>query len=313
MPTDSARGLIGVFLSHANDVVGPDLACLPAVASSLEDAHVDYVSVADHVVLGPDLSAHAALGGSALGYPLDEPYPDPLVTLAAVAAVTSRMRLLTGVLIAPLRPPVLLAKSVATLAALSGGRLDLGVGSGWQRAEYGALGVPIEDKVQRLEDGLAACRALWGSAPAAFRSPTVAFDGLHCFPQPPGGDVPIWFAGKPVPATLRRVAALGAGWLPIRQLTPDEARTARRDLDSACAEAGREPSSVGIRCPVAVPRRADGERDSGRLRDEIAALTEAGVDGVHLPLRQLAASADAFDDALDFLDALVANTAGLRS
>jgi alkanesulfonate monooxygenase SsuD/methylene tetrahydromethanopterin reductase-like flavin-dependent oxidoreductase (luciferase family) len=205
---------------------------------------------------------------------------------------------------------VLLAKSVATLAAFSGGRLDLGVGSGWQRAEYDALGVPIEEKVQRLEDGLAACRALWSTAPAAFASATVAFEGLSCFPQPPAGAVPIWFAGRPVPATLRRVAAGGAGWLPIRQLTPEEARTARRDLDAACAEAGREPGAVGIRCPMAVARRTDGTVDVRRLGEEIAALHDAGVDGVHLPLGRLAASVDEWDAAVAALRDLTARTAG---
>lgn len=289
---------IGIFLSHANDVIGPDLHHLAEVVRQLEGAGVGYVSVADHVVLGSDLSPHAALGGSALGYPLDEPYPDPLITLAAVAAVTTRMRLMTGILIAPLRPPVLLAKSVATLAALSGGRLDLGVGTGWQAAEFAALGVPIERKVQRLEEGLAACRALWASTAASFSSPTVAFDGLHCSPRPPGGDVPVWFAGRPVPATVRRVVATGSGWLPIRQLAPEEARAARAQLDRACTSAGRDPASVGIRCPLVPTRRPDGGLDTDRMAEEIAELHDTGVDGVHLPLRMIAGTREELEAAL---------------
>lgn len=283
------RPLVGVFLTHANDLLGPDLARLGEVARRLDDAGVDYLTVADHIVLGSDLSAHDALGG-ALGYPLTEPYPEPLVTLAAIAAVTSRIRLMTGVLVAPLRPAVLLAKSVATLAALSGGRLELGVGSGWQEAEFAALGVPIAEKVARLDAGLAACRALWRDE---------SFTGLHCYPQPPGGTVPVWYAGRPTRATLRRVAETGAGWLPIRQLDPEAAAAARADLDRACEEAGRDPATVGIRCPLAID-------DWDALRDTVARLYESGVDGVHLPLRRLATSLDELDAVLPRLTGLAA-------
>jgi probable F420-dependent oxidoreductase len=291
----TARPLVGVFLTHANDLLGADLARLGEVARRLDEAGVDYLTVADHVVLGPDLSAHDALGG-ALGYPLTEPYPEPLVTLAAIAAVTTRIRLMTGVLVAPLRPAVLLAKSVATLAVLSGGRLELGVGSGWQEAEFAALGVPITEKVARLDAGLAACRALWRDAPADVGSVT----GLHCCPQPPGGTVPVWFAGRPTRATLRRVADTGAGWLPIRPLDAATATAARADLDRACDEAGRDPATVGIRCPLAPTD------DWDALRETVARLWESGVDGVHLPLRRLATSLTELDAVLPRLTGLAA-------
>lgn len=287
----TGRPLVGVFLTHANDLLGPDLARLGDVVRRLDDAGVDYLTVADHIVLGPDLSAHDALGGGTLGYPLTEPYPEPLVTLAAIAAVTTRIRLLTGVLVAPLRPPALLAKSVATLAVLSGGRLELGVGSGWQEAEFAALGVPVTEKVARLDAGLAACRALWADESS---------NGLHCFPQPPGGTVPVWFAGRPTRATLRRVAETGAGWLPIRQLDPEAAAAARADLDRACDEAGRDPATVGIRCPLTPVE------DWGALRGTVSRLWESGVDGVHLPLRRLATSLTELDAVLPRLTGLAA-------
>jgi probable F420-dependent oxidoreductase len=292
---------IGVFLTHANDLIG-SLAGLTSVARRLEDAGVDYVVVADHVVLGADLSAHAALGTSPLGHLSDAPYPDPLITLAAIAAVTSRIRLMTGVLIVPLRPAALLAKSVSTLASLSGGRLDFGVGSGWQETEFAALGVPMTERLSRLDEGLAACRKLWHDAPASFAAPSVSFDDVYCFPQPPGGDVPVWFAGQPIAATLRRVARGGSGWISIRPLETHEAGHIRADLDRACEEAGRGPGSAGIRCPIAGPgSEADGWK---LLRDRVGELHASGVDGVHLPLRRLAHTMSEFDDLLPKIAAL---------
>ena len=100
--------------------------------------------------------------------PPDAPWFEPLTMLTAIAAVTTRVRLATGILIAPLRPAAFLAKQVATLDQISGGRVDLGVGTGWQREEYDAQGLAFEQRGQLLDDTLAACTVLWRDTPAAF-------------------------------------------------------------------------------------------------------------------------------------------------
>src|SRR5919206_2380829 len=100
--------------------------------------------------------------------PPDVPWLEPLVTVAAVAAVTERVVLETAVVIAPMRPAVILAKQAATADVLSGGRLRLGVGTGWQRAEVESAGVPFEERGPRLTETMAACRALWRDSPASY-------------------------------------------------------------------------------------------------------------------------------------------------
>jgi probable F420-dependent oxidoreductase len=279
---------VGVFVTHANELVGPDLSRLTEVAQVLDEGGIDYLVVADHVVLATQPSGHEALGG-ALGYPADEPYPDPLLVLASIAATTTRIRLATGILIVPLRPAVLLAKMVATLATLCRGRLDLGVGTGWQVEEFDALGVPIEGKAKRLDESLAACRVLWRGGPAAFHGDTVDFDGVCCAPTPPGGDVPLWFAGTSGAATLARVARTGAGWLPIRRPADDELRAASDTLQKLAAEAGRADETIGIRVPLPV---------TDDLDSAMRAAAANGATGVHVPLRQLAGTVEELEAAV---------------
>jgi probable F420-dependent oxidoreductase len=294
---------LGLYITHANELLGPDLSGLVEVAARIDAAGIDYLTVADHVLLGTDMRGHEALGG-ALPFPADEPYPDPLVTLAAVAAVTSRVRLATGILVAPLRSAPVLAKMAATVDVLSQGRLDLGVGSGWQEAEFEAVGVPVAEKTARLEDTVRACQELWRRRPASYSSPFVSFLELCCAPPPTHGDIPVWFAGRPNPATVRRIATLGAGWLPLGPLDPDAARAARTVIDDACRSVGRDPVTVGVRMPGSLDRDDAGDLDTRSVADQLLTLSDAGVTGVHFPLARLARDLDALDRLLEQLQAV---------
>jgi probable F420-dependent oxidoreductase len=294
---------IGLFLSHANDLLGRDLSRLADVARVIDAAGIDYVSVADHVLLGPDLHGHPSDRGT-LGYPADEPYPDPLITLTAVAAGTERVRLMTGILIAPLRPAPVLAKMAATVDALSGGRLDLGVGTGWLPTEFAAVGVPMDGRVARLEDTIRACQSLWRHERATFASATVSFTEVSCSPRPYRGDIPVWFAGRPIRPTLDRVATLGAGWLPLQPMPPDQAKRAAGKLRRACEATGRDPSTVRIRMPLAVPRTGSEHIDVAATAAAIRAAGEAGITGVHIALMGLGGSIAELTDTLGRLAAL---------
>jgi probable F420-dependent oxidoreductase len=201
--------------------------------------------------------------GEAAKFPFqpDENYPEPLVTLAAIAGRTTKLRLSTGILIAPLRPAILLAKMVATLDHVSDGRLDLGLGSGWHIEELRAAGVEPAQALRHLDDTIGACRALWAGGPSSFHSETVNFDRLFCQPVPlRGADLPIWLAGPPTAKTAQRIAKLGQGWLPFGNLTPADIARGRDHLRAAEAEHGFSEGAFGIR--AALPTIPGGDIDT---------------------------------------------------
>ena len=176
------------------------------VARLAEAAGFDYVTVPEHVLMGPHASEQDPWSDWEPDH-LEMPWPEPLLTLAAMSAVTSRIGLVSAVVIAPLRPAGLLAKHGATLHALSRGRFVMGVSPSWHRDEYDALGASFADRGQLMEDAIGACRALWAGAPASFHSRTVNFDGMHCSPRPAAGErIPVWFTGKFTRRLVRRVA-----------------------------------------------------------------------------------------------------------
>src|SRR6188508_1046152 len=155
---------------------------------------IDRLVVSDHVVFGEQLDAYARpeLGGSRGGKQPTGPdghWLEPLTALSVIAGSTDRIRLATGILLAALRRPVVLAKTAATLDVLSGGRLDLGVGVGWQREEYEAAGLSFEKRGRLLDHTLEVLQTLWRESPANIESDELRFENMHQFPHPvrPGG------------------------------------------------------------------------------------------------------------------------------
>jgi probable F420-dependent oxidoreductase len=175
----------------------------------------------------------------------DIPIPDPLIWLAYAAAVTTRVKLATGVLILPEHNPVLLAKQVATLDHLAGGRVILGVGVGWLREEFDAIGVPFEERGARADDHIEALRVLWRDAEPTFNGPFTRFERAQCWPKPvqPGG-VPIVIGGSTKPAA-RRAGRLGDGFFPFR-ISPDELAGLLDVMGAAAKDAGRDPAAIEI-------------------------------------------------------------------
>ena len=267
---------LSVTISGLTRLFGNDLAAVIDVARAVDEAGVDQLVLPDHVVMGTRLDRYP-FGRFPFGP--EEPWLEPTTALAAFAGATERVRLSTGVVIAPLRPAVLLAKTAATLDVLSRGRLDLGVGTGWQREEYEASGVPFGDRAARMDDGVRACQALWiQDPPVSFSSPTVAFTDMWCEPRPlqPGG-VPVWFGGGANEATARRVAELGAGWLPIGVMPDDELAQGIAHIRVACAAIGRDPATVGVRAGLAIATTDDGGVDLDRTMARVPALRDLGV------------------------------------
>lgn len=253
---------------------GGEFAPVVEVARVAEEAGIDQVSLTDHVVMGENLGRYPY---GRFPSPLDFPWFEPITVLAAIAGGTRRIRLSAGVLIAPLRPAVLLAKQLATLDVMSRGRVSIGVGLGWQKEEYDACGVPWEGRYTRLEEQVRACRLLWSEAPASFRGDTVGFERVHAWPRPvQAGGVPIWFGLAPSDRNVERIAELGDGWIPMEQ-RPEQLAQHIGKLREAFAARGRDPEGLAVRVVLRAAFRADGSPDLDATLAAVPALARAGV------------------------------------
>src|ERR1700689_4580695 len=178
-------GLLGI-----ERLIGGDFAKVVDVARQAEEAGIDMLSITDHVVMGEHLENYPY---GAFPLPLDYPWFEPMVVLAAIASATKTIRLSTGVLISPLRPAVLLAKQLATLHVMSHGRVTIGLGIGWQREEYDASGLPWDPRYAQFDEQIEVCKLLWHRAPAKYQGKTVAFDKIYSYPRPVQPTIPMWF------------------------------------------------------------------------------------------------------------------------
>ena len=174
----------------------------------------------------------------------ETPIPDPLIWLAYVAAAAPSLRLGTCILILPQRNPLVLAKELATLDQLSGGRVELGIGVGWLQEEFEALGVPFERRGARNDEYVAALRALWSGPEAEFHGEFVDFDPVTCSPRPLQARLPI-IVGGDTPQALRRAARLGDGYFPG---TSDPQTLAKliAELRAEEASRGRAPGEIEV-------------------------------------------------------------------
>lgn len=235
---------IGLALPHY-DFSAPNGApvtwgSLAGWARRAEALGYDSVLISDHYFL-----SLARYGG------LDEPYgsPEAMTALAALAAVTERVRLGALVLAAGFRHPALLAKEAVTVDLLSGGRLDVGLGAGWYEAEFEAFGHPFGrpgERFEVLEETVEVLARLWdGEEPVTWEGERFSLTEAYCRPRPvqPGGP-PIWVGGKGGPRLLRLVARRAAGWNTVWTWTPEAYDERARALDRACQREGRDPSSV---------------------------------------------------------------------
>ena len=292
-------------------IFGADHRVIVEVARIAEAAGFDQVVLPDHVVMSANVGPYPY---GEFPYPPGDPWVEPLTTLAAIAGATSTVRLGTGVLITPLRPAVRLAKTVATLDNLSGGRVDLGVGLGWQREEYAAAGVPWERRWGRHDDTIRACRTLWEGRgqPVSFDSPTVSFEGIWCEPAPVQVRLPVWFGAKATPALAARLGEQGDGWLPLGRMRPDDVVAESAVLRDAFVAAGRDPGELGIRVGLPLARAAEGASgpdvvegfDLAASRERVAALAEAGATSFSAPLLP---GNDTLDAIGRWLDAIAAS------
>ena len=250
------------------------------VATTAEAAGFESIWTVEHVVVPEGYQSQYPYDSSGRlpGDIDDAPIPDPLLWLAYVASITERINLATGILIVPQRNPAVLAKEVATLDSMSGGRVRLGIGVGWLEEEFDALGVPFARRGARTDDYIAAMRALWGADPATHHGEFASFDRVHSQPKPTNGGVPIIVGGHTERAA-RRAGELGDGFFPGRGGPTELGRLISLVRETAEAN-GRDPDAIEF-------------TTGAKLEPSyIDRLIEIGVDRIivpALPLEELAA------------------------
>lgn len=265
-----------------------------------DEKGVDIVYCSDH--LGFSRRAHEERCRTH-GFPfvLEQPWYDPLSFLSAAAVLTKRIRLSTFILVAPLRPALLLAKQLATLDVLSKGRVTMAFGVGWQDDEYRAAGMAFQGRFADLEDQVLALRALWGPTPANSRGRTFEFSDFYSLPAPvQGAGLPILFGLGPSSKNLDRIARLGQGWAMApsdRPVLKDKAE----ELKDLFAVHGRDPGQLEIHVGQSAILSADGSLDHAAVK---AAAQVAVVDGattVSFLATGFCKDASQIDDFLDFI------------
>jgi probable F420-dependent oxidoreductase len=274
MTTKVAIGLYGL-----QGWFGGDFAPVSEVVRVADQAGVDMVSITDHVVMGENTHEYPY---GPFPAPLDFPWFEPLTVLAVLAGVTQHIRLSTSVVIAPLRPAVLLAKQLATLDVMSRGRVTIGLGVGWQKEEYIAAGVPWEGRYARFVEQMQVCRLLWSEAPAAFHGATVDFEKIHAFPRPvQKSGIPIWLGLSPSDRNIERMAEHGDGWIPMEQ-NPAKLAPLIARIRAAVAARGRNPAAFQVRVVPRFVFAAGGAPDLEATLAGVPALIEAGANMVEL-------------------------------
>ncbi|MFL2760025.1 MAG: LLM class F420-dependent oxidoreductase [Dehalococcoidia bacterium] len=246
---------------------GTDIGAITDYIQNVESLGFDHILAFDHV-LGANASSRPGWSGA---YQHTDSFYEPITFYSYVAAITSRLELATGVIILPQRQTALFAKQTATLDLISGGRLRLGIGTGWNQVEYEALGENFHNRGKRSEEQINLLRKLWSEELITFEGKfhTVTDAGLN--PLPPGRSIPIWFGGMADPV-LERVAKIGDGWLPLG--SPNEKRKNTFDkLKKYLEQNSRSVSDIGIEAMVSL-KNSNSDTD---IKKDLSSWAEMGT------------------------------------
>jgi probable F420-dependent oxidoreductase len=299
--------LPNVGLDHGKETLLP-------VAEAAERLGFDSVWAAHHVVLPYERESRYPYqrSGTEVAMTPGMQWLDPIVTLSAIAAVTDRVRLGTSVFVLPYRDPVTLAAELAALDVLSEGRLVLGVGVGWMREEFEAIGIPAAERGARTDEHLEVMKTLWSEDPASFEGRFTRFENvvLATTPRTEGGP-PIWIGGN-TDAALRRALRFGSGWHGF-EVFPEEIADLRERLGRLAEEGGRDPAELelsvarGLMPPGReqesfIPDRRMLGGSAGSVVDELGRYADEGVE---LMLIQVSLLPPLVPDALEWVAAEV--------
>lgn len=232
-----------------NGQAGANAQAILDVASAAEDLGFDSAWMFDHLFTPTDLGSRYPYSGRGQ-YALSaaDPFFDPLALFGVLAGVTDRITIGTGVLIAAYRHPIVLGKLIASVEQFAPGRIALGIGTGWMREEFEALGIPFERRGARLDEYMQAVREMWSSPSSSFEGEFYSWDEAGFLPAP-STPIPLIVGGHS-PRALRRAATLGDGWALVTRREHgaglEGARVQMRNLDAALEEAGRDKDGFEV-------------------------------------------------------------------
>jgi probable F420-dependent oxidoreductase len=270
---------IGVIFPQTE--VGYDPGAVRAIGQAASDLGYSHLAAYDHV-LGGDTAVLGNLGGP---YTIDSPFREPLMMFSFLAGFT-KLAFATSILIGPQRQTALLAKQAAEIDLLTGGRFRLGLGIGWNKLEYDALGMPFEKRGALLEEQVAVLRALWTEKSVTFDGEFHHIDHSGLAPQPVQRPIPIWIGGF-APAALRRVGRIADGWFPMAR-PQGGLEEALEIIRAAGAEAGRDLSNFEFE-----GRLEYSVRDHDKIAEHARRWREAGA--THLSLNTMHSELDNAD------------------
>ena len=225
---------------------GVDPVAIRDYAQAAEGMGYDHIVAYDHV-LGASTTTRPNWTGP---YTSETLFHEPFVLYGYLAGLTKTIELVTGILILPQRQTALVAKQAAEVDVLSGGRLRLGIGVGWNEVEYEGLNANFRDRGVRSEEQIAVLRALWAEPAITFKGRWHTIDNAGINPLPPRRSIPVWIGGYSE-ATLRRVGSIGDGWFPW--IPPnDETRAKIERMHAYARAAGRDPAAIGLEPQLSV-------------------------------------------------------------
>ncbi len=275
-------------VSFPQTEIGSDPVAIRDFAQAVEEMGYDYLTCIDHVlqertVTGPEWTA---------AYTRDKMYHEPMVLFGYLAALTKRIDLVTAILILPQRPTALVAKQAAEIDVLSNGRLRLGVGLGWSKMEFDALGQNFHDRGKRSEEQVEVMRRLWTEEIVNFEGRWHRITEAGINPLPVQRPIPVWFGAFVNPA-IERLARIGDGWLLNPRMPPgDEARRQLELMRRTAEAAGRDPAEIGIDATVlAKPNRSNEWVDLAHRWRNLGAT--------HITFRTMAQGYGSIDDQIE--------------
>lgn len=281
---------------------------VPQLVADLEALGFDDVMDGEHILFAPQMHHPGGAGNMVHGRTEQtSDRGDTVVMFAAIATQTTRIKLVSSVLLAAAHGFGVLARQAATLDVISNGRFVMGVGSGWFADEFAAMGIPPDERHQRLEETVRACRELWTPGLSSFSGKWIEFNDMISEPAPftPGG-VPIWWGGNALHrSTARRVATLGDGWLSREAAPYDEIAASIDSVKRACVDFGRDPETVGFRASLTSTEDWQATRSTEDLFEHAVRsgqrLAEAGVTHFTLPLNYYRLELDVLGEMLAVL------------